>query len=234
MKGLLTKDFYLMLKNIKSGYKILTIFSVFFIMLAVSTVKGNFAGFLEFDIALYLCCFFPLMLAYVPTNIVDQDRISNFNEYEITFPISNGKKIMSKYIISTISILSSAIFIIIPILCCVLTDQQISKNAILYYLIALEVSLAIILVSLPILLCGFDSKKLSMIFYTIIMAVIFILDTLSVIDISDNSSIESKISYLNSILGLIVIFVFIALIVLFFLSYIIAMHFYKRKRGVKN
>ncbi len=234
MKGLLLKDFYSMKSQIKSGFVTIAMLSVAFVMLAVSTVYGNFAGFLKFDNMLYITCFYPAILSYIPITSIGMDRLCKYDEFEVSFPISDKKKVLSIYIMSVINSASLVIYLIVPISCCLLAKQNIKTEMFFYFIIAMGFALMLNFFAIPVNLLGLEQKKVRMLMNGMVIMLSAVLGIIISVGGFDLNGFAVKvINFINNHLPLATLIGFFILVGLFALSYFLSLKAYRIGKGVK-
>lgn len=84
MKGLLVKDFLVLLKLCRSQLIICALFIVF----------GIFAN------VPIMLLYVPILLAMMPVNLITNDEVSHWNQYSIALPFTKKNVVSSKYVFS--------------------------------------------------------------------------------------------------------------------------------------
>ena len=232
MSGLIAKDLFTIKKSyIQNLFWAVTI-NLFCMMLAVGSVYGNFKGELNFSTILYVSCFTPFFVGTASFVSFFYNRESGFINYEKTLPVTDEKKILSKYTVAGLCLFSSVFYIIIPILCCVLTNQKIDKNFIFVFIIAMELTAIFICIMLPSIYKADGMKTVRMV---VGLAIMFLGMGTAFLYSAVLSFAEMTDKVINKITNNIEIFTLILLcicLVVFAISYKLSVKVYKRKRGV--
>jgi len=232
MRGLILKDLFALKKSYIANLFWAILINLYCMMLAVGTAYGNFEGMQNFNVFIYISCFTPFLVGTASISSFHFDRESRFNEYELSLPISDKKKILSKYIIAGICLISSVFYLIFPVLCCLFTKQTVSKTLVYTFILVIQITALLICISIPANylpksgLIAFATKF--SLFFWVLFSVLFglyiVLDKFA-------EFINMALRRIAANMEITVFIIFIFVTVCFWISYKIAVKVHKRKRG---
>jgi hypothetical protein len=229
MKGLILKDIFSLKKHYVSTMKTVIGINAFFVMFAVGSVHGNLKGYLDFSMFLFMICLVPMIVGTVGMTAVQYDLTSGFREFEIAMPVTDEKKVLAKYIVCFIYLISSAVYIIIPVICCILAGQEFDLKVIFMYLFMMELTALYGLVCIPASMFGNDANKARMVVNLVMILLGISAGGLGGIAAQTGSAALEAI-WEN--IGLAALILLPVLAVCFAVSYFLALKAYRLKRGV--
>ena len=232
MSGILLKDLFTIKKSYISNLIWTIIINLFCVLLAIGSVYGNFKGMIEFGIFLYVSCFTPFLVGLACFAVFHFDKESGFGDFEKTLPVSDENKVLARYILAIICILSSVFYIIIPLLCCIVTGQTIPEKFIFVFIVVMQVTGLFICVVFPAIYRAKGGKlgRIIVVFALYLIAgIVGILFSIFP-DLGEFLKAILKIITDNMVISAVI---FQAIVVVsFIVSYKVSVKIYKRKRGV--
>lgn len=208
MRGLLLKDFYVAVKNLK----IYLVIALFFIGAAVMD-KNN----------IFFLYFLSLIGGMIPVTLLAYDERSKWTEYSLALPYSEGQIVSGKYIIgiavpAAISVLSSVILFFIGY----------TLNEVILFLVT-EVAVSCII---PAICLPFSFKfgvERGRIAYYVILALLVTVSAFAGESSGDPSATVMSLLGNNSSLNVMAIFAFSAVII-YVLSWFISVKLIKDRK----
>jgi hypothetical protein len=236
MGGLIYKDIVSLRKRYLSNARLLLIIMAFFVMFALSAVYGNFTprngsneSVMNFGKFIFIMCAAPLFVCTVSVSAPYNDQKNGFKVLELTMPLTDGKKVLAKYLTLLLGVFSSAVYLVIPVVCCKIAGQDLSGFA-YAYLLAMELAAQFGFVLIPIEILGNTGKKTkaALICFALIL---FGVAAMAALSEPSGVDIEVVLAVAYHGMGLIALLEFPVMAVLFGLSYYLALKAYRFKRG---
>ncbi len=206
MKGLLLKDFYVTVKNLK----IYLIIAVFFIGSAVLDKSSSFLYYIS------------VMGGMIPITLLSIDEKNKWNEYCLTLPYSHNQIVSSKYLIGII--FSAAISVISSIILLILGFSI--SEVLFFFVTAVLLSFVIPAICLPFSFkFGVERGRIA---YYVVLALFIGISVYLGANADENSP-----SVFSTIPAYIIIIAPIAAVLLYILSWIISIQLIKTERKQK-
>jgi len=231
MRGLILKDLFAIKKSYIANLLWAILINLYCMMFAIGSVYGNFADMQNFGAFLYVSCFTPIFVSSTLFISFYYDKESKFNEFELILPVPDPKKVLSKYIMAGLCLVSSVFYIIIPILCCLLTNQTVSKLFVFSFLFAMQIMALIICIIIPVNYLFKDEQRAFGLIILVLWVLFAVLAWLYIFFENFAEYINAAGRRIANHLEITAFIMFIIVAVCFWISYRFAIKAYKRKRG---